>query len=331
MRRRSFPIRDWGERGLIEWLRRQRQGVPFSPAYRLIKGIGDDAAIIAGGGGGTKLLVSCDALVEGVHFDRLQASGADVGWKAGAVNISDIAAMGGRPLYLLVSLAMPADLERAWAQEFFSGLLAVARRFGATVIGGDTVASPGPVFVDVAVIGECARPVLRDGARAGDALFITGTLGDSAAGLISLRRRSRVRALELRHLRPQPQVEIGLVLAEKRIPTAMLDMSDGLSRDLRNLCDASGCGAHVDAGTLPISRSVRRFCGRAGLDPLTLALHGGEDYGLLFSVSPRKIRAVAELGKCHRIGTIVEHGYHLRTAAGPEPLPDGAWRHFGVE
>ena len=162
-------------------------------------------------------------------------------------------------------------------------------------------------------------------------MFVTGTLGDSAAGLISLRRRSEMRALERRHLRPRPQVEIGLVLAERRIPTAMLDMSDGLSRDVRNLCDASGRGAHVEAGALPISRSVRRFCARTGLDPLTLALHGGEDYGLLFAVSPRKVPAVAELGKCHRIGTIVEHGYHLRTDAGVEPLPDGAWRHFGVE
>ncbi len=330
MRRRSVPIRDWGERGLIGWLRQQRQRVPLSPAHRLLKGIGDDAAIIAGSGG-RKLLVSCDALVEGVHFDRQRASGADVGWKAGAVNISDIAAMGGRPLYLLASVALPAGIERAWAQGFFRGLLSVARRYGAAVIGGDTVASPGPVFVDVMVIGESARPVMRDGARAGDALFVTGTLGDSAAGLISLQRRSTVRALERHHLRPQPQVEIGHILATKRIPTAMLDMSDGLSRDIRNLCDASGCGARIEAEAIPISVSVRRFCARAGLDPLTLALHGGEDYRLLFAVSPRKVAAVTELGKFHRIGAIVDHGYHLRTEAGLEPLPDSAWRHFGAK
>ncbi|MBI2839714.1 MAG: thiamine-phosphate kinase [Acidobacteria bacterium] len=330
MRRRSVPIRDWGERGLIGWLRRQRQRVPFSPAYRLLKGIGDDAAIIAGRGSG-KLLVSCDALVEGVHFDRQRASGADVGWKAGAVNISDIAAMGGRPLYLLVSVALPAGIERAWAQGFFRGLLAAARRYGAAVIGGDTVASPGPVFVDVAVIGECARPVMRDGARAGDALFVTGTLGDSAAGLISLQRRSGVRALERHHLRPQPQVEIGHLLAAKGIPTAMLDMSDGLSRDIRNLCDASRCGAQIQAGAIPISRSVRRFCARAGLDPLTLALHGGEDYRLLFAVSPRKVAVVTELEHCQRIGTLIEKGYYVQSEAGIEPFGEGAWSHFAAE
>lgn len=324
----TVSMRRWGERALIRWLR-ERPSTSLRPsASPVVEGIGDDAAVIAVRGG-EKLLLSCDLLVEGVHFERRYAGPRQLGWKAAAVNLSDIAAMGGRPIHLLVSLAVPPQLDMRWVRAFYSGMRRLADAHGVSIVGGDTSASPGPLFVDVTVVGSCRRPVLRRGAKPGDAIVVSRTLGDSAAGLLALQSATIDRVLMRRHLCPHPEIALGRALAARGIPSAMIDLSDGLSRDLRNLCEASRCGARVEAEALPISRAVRRLCARLSRDPLAMALHGGEDYGLLFAVPQRKIRELERFGGLHRIGTIVRRGYWLRERGGTRPLPDFSWTHFG--
>lgn len=330
--RRRRDLSAVGESGLIGWIRRRGGGRKSgSREFRLEQGIGDDAAVIecrSGGGRRLRMLVSSDLLIEGVHFDTSLVSPRDIGWKAAAVNISDMAAMGGRPLFLLLSLAAPGSTPWSWVRGFMQGLRSAAARFGATLIGGDTSDSPGGVFIDVAVIGETRRPVLRSGAKVGDAIFASRTLGDSAAGLIAMRQGiGKPRAIA-RHLRPMPEVELGVALAERNVASAMIDMSDGLSRDLRNLCRESRCGAVIDADALPISRDVHAICARAGSQAIDLALHGGEDYGLLFTVPRKKAEELKSLAGVHRIGQIVDRGYWLETGGKRRPLPDRSWAHF---
>ncbi len=326
-KKRQTTVGEWGERALIRWLLNRKQKKPARTRFPLEIGVGDDAAVI-GSRQGSRLLISCDQLVQDVHFLIDRASPFDIGWKAAAVNISDIAGMGGRPLYLMVSLAASSTTRSAWVRSFYRGFLKVAGAHGVSLIGGDTSASPGPLFLDVVIIGESTRPILRSGAQPGDAIYVTRTLGDSAAGLQALQRGLRFPGLLKRHLQPQPEILIGQALAKHNIPSAMMDMSDGLSRDLRNLCEASGCGATIDVRALPISRDLQRFCDQMSSDPRHLALHGGEDYGLLLTVPPGKAKALRRVGAFHCIGTIIEHGIELDDGEAVRPLPEGSWEHF---
>ena len=265
----------------------------------LIKGVGDDAAVFRQRAG-FDTVITADMLVEGVDF-RLGAgwsSARDLGHKALAVSLSDVAAMGARPLFCLLSVGVPRARWRAgFAEEFYRGVLDVAGPFGVRVIGGDTSRTPAHVVVDSVVLGETrkGRAVTRGGARAGDQIFVTGSLGGAAAGLRILERRAErnrrtrdERALVTRQKRPTPRVEWGALLGEEGLATALIDLSDGLSSDLAHVCRESGVGARIESALLPLDARLAA----AGFDAdeaLALALDGGEDFELLFTVSPRKL------------------------------------------
>jgi thiamine-monophosphate kinase len=256
-------------------------------------GIGDDCAVLEPTPG-ARIVSTTDLLIEDVHFRRRYASLADVGWKALAVNISDIASMGARARWALVALACPVSMTIADVEAFYDGALAQAREQGVAVVGGDTSASPGPWFINVTLIGEAVRVVLRSTAKPGDVLAVTGTLGRSAAGLAVLDRERPPAGLDAdafaevtaAHLRPRPRAAEGRWLGSDDGVTAMMDLSDGLATDLRRLVTESGVGATVKVEALPIAPATRRAAAAIDGDPLAWATGGGEDYELLVACAP---------------------------------------------
>lgn len=275
-------------------------------------GIGDDAALVSGTTG-YELVLTCDWFLEGTHFLRGKHPADTVGWKCLARAVSDIAAMGAVPRCFLLSLALPRELAGGWLDDFLGGLRRAARRFGCSLAGGDTT-ERREILINVTVVGEVrsGREVRRSGAGPGDIIYVSGRLGEAELGLRLLRERKRgASVLEARlqkHFYPEPRLKLGRWLGEKRVASAMMDLSDGLSSDLRRLCEASGVGALVDLLLLPAMR-VTKPEGKKGFDPLLLALHGGEDYELLFTVPknkagrlPRSVDGVA----ITRIGEVTE-------------------------
>jgi thiamine-monophosphate kinase len=257
-------------------------------------GIGDDAALVAVKRG-HELILTTDMSVEDVHFTRRLHPPGAVGHRALARSLSDVAAMGGVPRYVLVSLAISKEVTRDWVSGFYRGMLALGRRFGVRLVGGDTALVPGRTFVDVLVAGEVPRgkALRRSGARTGDQIFVSGRLGLSALGLRLLQSgvaqalmpvplRGPAREAVHAHLYPEPQCALGRFLCERRMASALMDLSDGLSTDLSRLCAASGVGARLWAAKIP-GPSLPEAA-----DSLQLALHGGEDYQLLFTVPQRK-------------------------------------------
>jgi thiamine-monophosphate kinase len=259
--------------------------------------IGDDAAAVRVRSD-RLLLVSCDALVEGVHFNLNYFSPEDLGWKALAVNLSDIASMGGIPLYATTTIALPKATPVSFVEEVYRGLAMLASQHRVALIGGDTCASRYGVFLDVTIIGEVQprRMVTRGGARPGDLLYVTGELGGSAMGLELLADPSRlnqhIAAMVKRHIRPQPRCAVGVFLADHGLASAMIDVSDGLSSDLHHLCERSRVGAVVHSEQIPLPRVSRSQINRFSSDLLSYALNGGEDYELLFTVPQRLKRDV---------------------------------------
>lgn len=252
--------------------------------------MGDDAALVRPGRG-REIVLTCDWFLEGTHFLRGKHPADSVGWKCLARAVSDVAAMGGVPRCFLLSLALPKDLAGgAWLGEFLRGLRWAASRFGCELAGGDTT-ERGEVLINVTVVGDVltGRAVRRSGARAGDVIFVSGRLGEAELGLRLLRSGKRLNDARLRkHLYPEPRVELGRWLGERRLATAMMDLSDGLSSDLRRICLASGVGARVEGGRLPVVRLARP-------EAVELALHGGDDYELLFTVAKRDVRRVPRM------------------------------------
>jgi thiamine-monophosphate kinase len=256
-------------------------------------GIGDDAALVSGTPG-YEMVLTCDWFIEGTHFlpDR-HAAGA-VGWKCLARAVSDIAAMGAVPRCFLLSLALPRELAGSWLDEFLVGLRRAARRFGCSLAGGDTT-ERSEILINVTVVGEVrrGREVRRSWARPGDLIYVSGRLGEAELGLRLLcewKRLSSSRDARLRkHLYPEPRLGLGRWLSEKRVASAMMDLSDGLSSDLRRLCEASGVGALVGSNQLPAVKLAKAEQ-NGGLDPLQMALHGGDDYELLFTVPKSKAK-----------------------------------------
>ncbi len=280
-------LAELGERGLIA---RLRSRLP-PPGPEVLIGIGDDAAAIDWGAG--TLLLTTDTLLEGVHFRRSTATLRDIGAKAIAVNVSDIAAMGGEPRYALLALALPPTLGVADVDELYAGIEDMARRHGVVVVGGDTCAAPDGVVLSVTLVGRVVGPPLRrSGARVGDAVLVTGTLGDSAAGLALLERGpgelppAVVEAVVRPHRVPTPRVAESALIRASGWATAMIDVSDGLVTDLGHIAAESRLGARVDVDALPVSEAARAAAGAVGADPLTWALSGGEDYELLFTAAP---------------------------------------------
>jgi thiamine-monophosphate kinase len=268
----------------------------------LTLGIGDDAALVSASPG-HELVLTCDWFLEGTHFLREKHPADAVGWKCLARAVSDIAAMGALPRCFLLSLALPRQLAGPWLEDFLGGLQRAAKSFGCSLAGGDTT-QQREVLINVTVVGEVRRgqEVRRSGARPGDIIYVSGRLGEAELGWRLLRERKRragVREARLqKHFYPEPRLKLGRWLSEKRMASAMMDLSDGLSSDLRRLCEVSGVGAALRANLLPtvrVTKLERRGPGQGKVDPLQLALHGGDDYELLFTVPKSKAERLPAL------------------------------------
>jgi len=258
----------------------------------LVQGIGDDCAVIDKDGR-LVWLVTMDTLVEGIHFDRTWHPAEKLGRKSVAVNISDIAAMGGRPVFAFLSLGLPQGFDPDWFSSFSQGITDACSKYNCFLAGGDTVRSNEGVIITITVIGEMGNDqvVYRSGAVAGDTIWVTGSLGMAAAGLQLCQRGINpipevLQPCVAAHLDPQPRVKLGSLLAEKKLVHAMMDLSDGLATDLSHLCRESGVGAVIEAEKLPTAPSLEEFPSLLGLDDsIDLAISGGEDYELLFTAS----------------------------------------------
>lgn len=254
-----------------------------------VTGIGDDCAVIPQHEG-AETLVSTDMLVEGSHFLLSDISPYRLGWKSAAVNFSDIAAMGGTPVGSFLALALPHDLPDGWTDGFLRGYRDISEQYGFPLLGGDTTASPDRLSICVTVLGkaDAGTSVKRSGAKPGDLVCVTGTLGDSAAGLKAvlegMLRTDEIPYLIEKHYLPRPRIAEGLALAGR--VRSMMDISDGIGSDLRHIMEESGVGMEIDLGALPLSPELRTFCARFGYDPYDFAAGGGEDYELLFTVAP---------------------------------------------
>lgn len=313
----------------------------------VIRGIGDDAAIVRPTAGQWTVLTT-DLLAEGIHFDLTTASIEDVGYKAAIANLSDVAAMGARPEHVLVALAIPSSCSRSNILRLYKGLMAACRPYRVSLIGGDTSASSKGLFLSLTVTGSVPsrRALLRSGARVGDLIYVTGTLGDSRAGLRLLSRTGRKIAARLahsarrflidRHRRPIAHCRFGQLLSRHSLASAAIDLSDGLSGDLRHICSQSRVGAEIHAAALPCSPALSAFAKASRIDPAALALQGGEDYELLFTVPPSKIRRLRRVtGRRGRrltcIGVIrpMKFGIQLRDENGNlGQLPATSYVHF---
>ncbi len=313
------------------------------PARELRTGIGDDAAVIRVKNAAEDLVVTTDMLLEGIDFRRSWADPHDLGHKALAVNLSDLAAMGARPRFYLVALALPSDIASGWIRRFYLGMTRLGEKCGAFLAGGDLSASGSGIQITVTAIGETQNrtPVLRSGGRPDDPLLVTGVLGASAAGLellehgnvrpTSTAARKAIRS----HLRPTPRCATGSWLARNGWATCMMDLSDGLSADLPRLCEASGCGADLDGWTIPVFRPSAAW----GCDPLRLALHGGEDFELLFSVPAARLEIFREayprtLPPARAIGRFTRRPgvrWAVDRQSRPKRLPRLGYDHFGRE
>ncbi len=322
-----------GEFGLIDAIRRA------TPKTRgVLLGIGDDAAWVKCRDHST--LITSDLLIEGVHFDLNWTSFYSLGCKTLTVNLSDLAAMGGEPAYLTLSLGIPVDFTTDCIEEFYRGIRALASKTGVALVGGDT-SSAKRFFISATLIGHApSGAVKRSGAQVGDDLYVTGTLGDSSLGLALLRKKKKgqnkaagIAYLISRHNVPTARLKAGAILAREKLARAMIDISDGLLQDLGHLCKASGIGAAIWREALPLSRPYRDYAEPKGA---LYALTGGEDYELLFSLR-RKDRTRLEkiqgdLGvPVTRIGTCVpsREGIKVIDQEGkPLPIPITGYDHF---
>jgi thiamine-monophosphate kinase len=296
-------------------------------------GIGDDAALLSARPG-YEIILTCDWFLEGTHFLRKPYPADSVGWKCLARAVSDIAAMGGKPLCFLLSLALPETHTGRWLNEFLSGLRRAARKLKCPLAGGDTTRSLS-ILANVTVVGEIrrGRALLRSGARPGDVIYVSGRLGEAELGL---RRFGRLRVARndstlRKHLYPEPRLALGRWLSDRQIATAMMDLSDGLSTDLPRLCQASGVGARLDASRIPVVRVPKRSSVER-IDPLDLALNAGDDYELLFTVRPAKARRVPRAFgdfPLTAIGEITrERGLFVQRDGRGQPLRSRGWDPF---
>ena len=338
-----------GERAL---LLRLRSRIPASPDVPV--GPGDDAALVRTG---AQTLLTTDSLVESVHFRREWSSPRRVGRKALSVNLPDVAAMAGRGRYATINLCLPAALPLAWLDGLYDGLLERAAEAGVALVGGNLSAIAGPVVIDVAVLGEATRALLRSGARAGDRIVLTGTPGAAAAGLALLGAGLRLgedesvevpaalprpsaahddalRACLRAQLDPAPPLAFAAALGPLDGVHAGMDVSDGLSGDLLALCTESGVAAVVEASALPAPPAAGLEPWGAG-DPLAHVLHGGEDYGLLLAVDPAGLGRLADLARANGVRLAVvgafeagSAGVWLQDSSGRQPLAPRAHRHF---
>jgi thiamine-monophosphate kinase len=321
---------------IIEQIKRR---IPSAEAGDLRLGIGDDAAVIRTRRG--EWVVTCDQFLENVHFVATRQPADSVGYKALTRATSDVFAMGGRPRFFLLSMALPASRTGRWLEQMISGMARAARDFGLRLAGGDTARVERDISLNITVIGEIETGwvIGRAGARAGDGIYVTGRLGGAELGLRLLNRngtmRARDRALLRPHFYPRLPVEFALWLGRKRMASAMMDISDGLSTDLSRLCARSRVAARIYARRIPKVSVPKALRNDPKFDPLTLALHGGEDYGLLFTAAPRHAKQIpARLGgtQVHCIGEIIAgSGVMMVEEDGTaRELRPAGWDHFAV-
>jgi thiamine-monophosphate kinase len=343
----SSTLREIGEKALLRHLHGR---VPAAPG--VLVGLGDDAAAVAVG---PTALLTTDALVEGVHFHRDAAPPRLLGRKALTVNLSDVAAMGGIGRYATVSLSLPPDVTLGWVDALYDGLLERAAESGVALVGGNVTRGRESIVVDVALLGDSGRLLLRTGARAGDRVVVTGQLGAAAEGVLLLAEGARldddgelvatgvwtessapaVLACLRAQLDPRPPLALARSIAERGLARAGMDVSDGLSVDLAEICTRSGVGAVIEAAAVPVDPRAAGLERARRRDALMLALHGGEDYQLLLAVAPE---AMADLGELARVwgveigavGEFVEGEpvVRLRDAEGERPLRPGGHDHF---
>ncbi len=332
------------EKALIAQIRRMAKSDRLGQAERSVRptgsaifaGIGDDCAVLrllpGQGSRGAEVLVTTDFTLEGIHFRRDWHPPESVGHRCLARGLSDIAATGGEPVAAFLSIALPRDLPQAWVGRFLRSLISLGEKFGVTLAGGDTAESPNGILADIIVVGTApkGKSVLRSGARPGDRIFVSGELGGSAAAVLQMRTKPKKKLNPRdypRHFYPEPRVELGRILREKGLAAALIDTSDGLSTDLAHLCEESGVGAELDAALIPRA-SVGKPAREVDLD---LALHGGEDYELLFTVRPGKRvpKQIAGVALTH-IGVITRTPLVLlRNLKGRAyELEPRGWEHF---
>ena len=336
----------------FEFIKRLRERATLSSQLsqhnQLVTGIGDDAAIVRSTSG-KDTVIATDLLVEDIDFRRSTVPAYFLGHKALTVSLSDIAAMGARPRWCLTSIGLPEDVwQTEFLDSFYDGLFELARQYDVQLVGGDTSRTSDRIVIDSILVGECTTDsvVRRAGASPRDQIFVTGSLGGSAAGLRLIERGAHLadqnlgttetQALDqilLRHLKPDARVGWGMVLGQERLATAMIDISDGLSSDLNHVCSESGVGSLIESSLLPIDHQVVELCGRRALDPLQLALHGGEDFELLFTVKPNDVarlpKRVDGVG-ITRIGEVRPASEGVKISEGTrvwELTPKG-WKHF---
>jgi thiamine-monophosphate kinase len=322
------------EKALIAQIRRLASARK-NPAVRT--GIGDDCAVLRpapdrGKQTAKDVLVTTDFSLEGIHFRRDWHSAESVGHRCLARGLSDIAAMGGEPVAAFLSLALPRDLPLSWVDRFTRGFMSLADKYGVTLAGGDTAESPSGVLADIVLVGAVAKGKagLRSGARPGDLIYVSGALGGSADALAQMRARPKRRLSPRdypRHFFPEPRIDVGRILREKNLASAMIDTSDGLSTDLAHICEESGVGAELQAEAIPRA-SVGTLAREVDLQ---FALHGGEDYELLFTARrgkriPARIAGVpiTLIGRITRSQKIF---LRAESGAGRELKPQG-WEHF---
>jgi thiamine-monophosphate kinase len=311
------------ERSLIRQIRRMAAASVNSSATT---GIGDDCAVLRLKPG-YELLVTTDLCIENVHFRRAWHPAAAVGHRCLTRGLSDIAAMGGEPLACFLSLGFPTDLPQAWIKGFLRGLLALAKRYKVQLAGGDVSSAP-QITADIIVTGQVpsGTAILRSGARPGDRIYVTGALGASAATLKQLFAAKKPKPEKFNpHFHPTPRIEVGDFLRKKRLATAMIDVSDGPSVDLTHICEESGVAALVVSNKIPVGRNAS----------LELALHGGEDYELLFTASqhakiPSRIADVkiTEIGEIRNRRDYSSAIQILGDNGKVRPLPQRGWEHF---
>ncbi len=310
-------------------IRRLRDQAAKLPGVRGVVGIGDDCAVLRIPRG-HEALVTTDFSLENVHFKRAWHSPESVGHRCLTRGLSDIAAMGGDPLAVFLSLALPRDLPQSWVDGFLRGLLKLADEFNVSLAGGDTAQSPGGIMADIVVLGSVlkGKAVLRSGARPGDLIYVTGELGASATAIALLSGGKRLRPSDfVRHFYPSPRVAVGRFLRQKGLASAMIDLSDGLSTDLGHICEESGVSGELETEAIPlatIGKSARRV-------ELKFALHGGEDYELLFTAPPRK-RVPAQIAgvSVRQIGVVTggRQIFLVNKKGARQKLQPQGWEHF---
>lgn len=291
-------LKEIGESGLIQRITDKYR----SPHPTIISGIGDDAAALKISEQNI-LLTTCDLLIEDIHFNLNLTDSYHLGRKSLAVNLSDIAAMGGTPRFFLVSLALPPHISVAFIDDLYRGMIDLAHEFHTQLVGGDTNASPDKLVIDITLLGEANPDYLltRSGAHEGDSIFLTGTLGDAALGFFILERDNKLttphtnNTLTSKHLSPYPRIKEAQAISEKRLASAMIDISDGLLSDLKKILTMSMAGATLYVSQLPLSDDFKQFQGQLTHNKIDYALSGGEDYELLFTSPQNKEEELMQL------------------------------------